>query len=137
MEFTGGNEFRILLYRSVVIFPRSIKNESLQLLFISFCSFVLNTKNKEVYKWIFQSLATITLGLLKTYFRFHESSYNSFSLKTVGRKDFPSMWLGISMFAISKNVGARSIFRTGRWNTVPPSILGPLTKNGTWNIGLG
>ena len=51
---------------------------------------------------------SITFMLIK------KLTYRFFSLRTVEKKDFPSMCDGISIPAISKNVGARSMFKTGR-----------------------
>lgn len=48
-----------------------------------------------------------------------------------GNTERPSMCGGGSTPAISKNVGAKSIFNTISSTTVPGSTPGPLTRNGT------
>lgn len=48
-----------------------------------------------------------------------------------GKADLPSIWGGGSTPAISRKVGAKSMFKTMSSMTEPGSIPGPLTKNGT------
>lgn len=54
-----------------------------------------------------------------------------FELVNNGNTDLPSICGGGSTPAISKNVGAKSMFNTISSTTVPGSTPGPLTKNGT------
>ena len=99
-------EALIFSYRTDVILPRSMRKESLQpaLAFFS----LSDLQKRSYYVCVFRVLA-IFFNASNIFNIAHMTS----SLRRVGMTDRPSMCGGAGTPAISRNVGARSMLRTG------------------------